>query len=98
MVAKYARKKKRNQSKVVSYAAGLAGHWRLPYDSAKELMQPLAPAATFAGCLPAQVGWVGFNKTERNRLLESWCREHETVFSLIWRRGSQQNQAEVRIA
>eukprot|EP00903_Cladosiphon_okamuranus_P011494 g10826.t1 len=45
-----------NKSKVVSYAAGLAGHWRLPYDSAKELMQPLGPAATFAGCLPAQIG------------------------------------------
>ncbi|CAM9173990.1 unnamed protein product, partial [Ectocarpus fasciculatus] len=45
-----------NKSKVVSYAAGLAGHWRLRYDSAKELMQPLAPAATFAGCLPVQVG------------------------------------------
>ncbi|CAB1116454.1 unnamed protein product [Ectocarpus sp. CCAP 1310/34] len=45
-----------NKSKVVSYAAGLAGHWRLRYDSAKELMQPLAPAATFAGCLPVQIG------------------------------------------
>lgn len=45
------------QSKVVSYVAGLAGHWRLRYDSAKELMQPLAPAATFAGCLPVQVGY-----------------------------------------
>lgn len=47
-----------NKSKCVSYAAGLAGHWRLGYDSAKELMQPLAPAATFAGCLPVQIGYV----------------------------------------
>ncbi|CAN0119952.1 unnamed protein product, partial [Scytosiphon promiscuus] len=45
-----------NKSKVVSYVAGLAGHWRLGYDSAKALMQPLAPAATFAGCLPVQIG------------------------------------------
>ncbi|CAM9863098.1 unnamed protein product [Ectocarpus sp. 13 AM-2016] len=45
-----------NKSKAVSYVAGLAGHWRLRYNSAKELMQPLAPAATFAGCLPVQIG------------------------------------------
>lgn len=45
-----------NKSKVVSYAAGLAGHWRLKYDAAKELTYPFAPAATFGGCLPAYVG------------------------------------------
>lgn len=45
-----------NKSKVVSYAAGLAGHWRLGYDSARELTRPLAPAAAVGGCLPSYVG------------------------------------------
>lgn len=45
-----------NKSKVVSYAAGLAGHWRLKYDSAKQLTQPFSPAATFGGCLSPCVG------------------------------------------
>lgn len=45
-----------NKSKAVSYAAGLAGHWGLRYDAAAQLTQPLAPAATFGGCLTAHVG------------------------------------------
>lgn len=45
-----------NKSKVVSYTAGLAGHWGLEYDAAVELTQTLASAATFGGCLPAYVG------------------------------------------
>lgn len=45
-----------NKSKAVSYAAGLAGHWGLQYDAARQLTQPLAPAASFGGCLSAHVG------------------------------------------
>lgn len=45
-----------NKSKAVSYAAGLVGHWRLGYDSARGLTRPLAPAATVGGCLPSYVG------------------------------------------
>ncbi|CAM9170901.1 unnamed protein product, partial [Sphacelaria rigidula] len=45
-----------HKSKVVSYAAGLANHFGIRYDAGKALSLPLAPAATFGGCVPSYVG------------------------------------------
>lgn len=41
---------------VVSYAAGLANYFGTRYDAGKALSLPLAPAATFGGCVPSYVG------------------------------------------
>lgn len=40
----------------MSYAAGLANHFGIRYDAGKALSLPLAPAATFGGCVPSYVG------------------------------------------